>query len=60
MSVEGTVILLANVEGIRGYAAGSFDWLAFFMEDRIESRANLVKSAHIHFARVFCLTLAPI
>jgi len=40
--------------------AGSVDWLAFFMENRIESRANLVKSAHVHFARKFGTALAPV
>jgi hypothetical protein len=30
------------------------------MEDRIKSRANLVKGAQIHLACVFGLTLAPI
>jgi hypothetical protein len=48
------------VELIRAYGVGSVDWLAFFMEDRIEFRANLVESAHIHLACVFGLTLAPI
>jgi len=45
---------------IPAYGAGSVDWLAFFMKDRIEFRANLVKGTYIHFARVFGLTLAPI